>query len=261
MTMTPSIEPPSPILHLPDGTAIACHRSSGKAPGVIFMGGFMSDMTGTKAMTLEGWCHTQGQAFLRFDYSGHGASSGRFEDGTIGRWAAEAIAVLDRLTEGPQILVGSSMGAWLMLLAALARPERVAGLLGVACAADFIDNMIWQALDGPARERLEQEGVIYVPSDYDEMPCPITLRLIEEARRHNLLDRDALPIHCPVRLLHGMQDASVPWRNSLRVAERVASDDVHIVLVKDGEHRMSRDQDLAMLTSMLAELIAHVSGL
>ena len=259
--MARSIELPTQILHLPDGAAIAYHRSQGKGPGVMFMGGFMSDMTGTKAMALERWCHARGQAFLRFDYSGHGASSGRFEDGTIGRWAAEAITVLDRLTEGPQILVGSSMGAWLMLLAALARPERIAGLLGVACAADFIENTIWQALDGPARERLQQEGVIYVPSDYDEIPCPITLRLIEEARRHSLLDRDALPIHCAVRLLHGMRDASVPWRNSLRVAERLASDDVHIVLVKDGEHRMSRDQDLALLTSMLTELITHIRGL
>jgi len=259
--MAPSIEIHRQILHLPDGAAIAYHRSPGKAPGVMFMGGFMSDMTGTKAMALEGWCHAQGQAFLRFDYSGHGASSGRFEHGTIGRWTAEATAVLDRLTEGPQILVGSSMGAWLMLLAALARPERIAGLLGVACAADFIENTIWQALDGPTRERLQQEGVIYVPSDYDEIPCPITLRLIEEARHHGLLDQDSLPISCPVRLLHGMRDASVPWRNSLWVAELLASDDVHIVLVKDGEHRMSRDQDLAMLTAMLAELIAHVSGL
>ncbi len=258
--MVPSIEIHRQILPLPDGAAIAYHRSPGKGPGVMFMGGFMSDMTGTKAMALEQWCHAQGQAFLCFDYSGHGASSGRFEDGTIGRWAAEVIAVLDRLTEGPQILVGSSMGAWLMLLAALARPERIAGLLGVACAADFIENTIWQALDGPTRERLQREGIIYVPSDYDEIPYPITLRLIEEARHHSLLDRDSLPISCPVRLLHGMRDASVPWRNSLRVAELLASDDVHIVLVKGGEHRMSRDQDLAMLTSMLTELIAHVRG-
>ena len=246
-------------LHLADGTAIAYHRSPGKSPGVAFLGGFMSDMTGTKAIALETWCQARGQAFVRFDYSGHGASSGRFEDGTIGRWATEASAVVEQLSADPQILVGSSMGGWIMLLVARARPERIAGLLGVACAADFTESMIWQGLDEVTRARLQRDGVIYVPSDYaDEEPYPITLNLIKEARAHLLLgEKNLAAITCPVRLLHGMQDASVPWRTSTQVAERLASDNVRVILVKDGEHRMSRDGDLALLTELLGDLIAE----
>ena len=247
------------VLQLPDGTNIAYRRSAGKRPGVIFLGGFMSDMTGTKATTLEAWCRSHGQAFLRFDYSGHGASSGRVEDGTIGRWSGEALAVLEQLAEGPQVLVGSSMGAWLMLLLALARPERVAGLVGVACAADFTDYMIWRELDEASRARLQRDGVIYLPSEYaDESPYPITMNFIEEARKHLLLDRQTLRIICPVRLLHGMRDASVPWRISIQIAERLASEDVKVVLLKDGEHRMSRESDLTLLTELLAELVGGI---
>ena len=218
----------------------------------------MSDMSGTKATTLEAWCQTHHQAFLRFDYSGHGASSGRFDDGTIGIWSTEAIAVLDQLSEGPQILVGSSMGAWIMLLVAQARPTRIAGMLGVACAADFLEDVIWKILDQPTRMQLEREGVIYAHSDYSETPYPITLNLIHEARNHRVLNTDTLPITCPVRLLHGMNDDSVPWRTSLDVTERLASRDVQLVLVKDGEHRMSRAQDLAQLMEMLAGLISDI---
>lgn len=244
------------ILTLPDGTAIAYRRIPGRTPGVIFLGGFMSDMTGTKAVSLDAWCRARGQAFIRFDYSGHGASSGRFRDGTIGRWTEEVIAVLDQLSKGPQLLVGSSMGAWIMLLVALARPERIAGLLGVACAADFPEHMIWQKLDETARAQLLREGVLYLPSDYaDEAPYAITLNFIEEARRHGLLDQPSLPITCPVRLLHGMRDASVPWQTSVQVAERLASADVRVLLVKDGEHRMSRESDLGLLNELLAELM------
>jgi pimeloyl-ACP methyl ester carboxylesterase len=246
------------ILNLPHGAAIAYRRTPGKSPGVIFLGGFMSDMSGTKATTLEAWCQTHNQAFLRFDYSGHGASSGRFDEGTIGIWSSEAIAVLDRLTEGPQILVGSSMGAWIMLLVAQARSTRIAGMLGVACAADFLEDAIWKILDQPTRTQLERKGVIYAPSDYSETSYPITLNLIHEARDHRVLNIDTLPITCPVRLLHGMNDESVSWRTSLDVTERLASSDVQLVLVKDGEHRMSRAQDLEKLVDMLAGLISDI---
>ena len=191
---------------------------------------------------------------MRFDYSGHGASGGQFADGTIGRWAEEAIAVLDRLTEGPQILVGSSMGAWLMLLAALARPERIAGLLGLACAVDFTRYLLWDRLDERLRERLRRERVISLPSPYGE-PYLIALNLIEEAERHRLLDRPELPIHGPVRLIHGMGDADVPWRTSLEVASKLASPDVRLILVKDGEHTLSREQDLRLLTRTLGEIV------
>ena len=241
-------------LPLADGDFIAYHRSPGSGPGVVFLGGFTSDMSGVKATTLERWCRGRGQGFIRFDYSGHGASSGRFADGTIGAWAAEALEVLDRLTEGPQILVGSSMGAWLMLLTALARPERIAGLLGLACAADFTEYLLWERLDPPLRERLRRERVISLPSPYGE-PYIIALNLIEEATRHRLLDRPELPIHCPVRLIHGMRDADVPWRISVQVAERLASSDVRVMLLKDGEHTLSREQDLILLTRTLGDML------
>ena len=241
-------------LPLADGGFLAYHHSPGARPGIIFLGGFTSDMSGVKATTLERWCRGRGQGFLRFDYSGHGASSGRFADGTIGAWAAEVLAALDQLTEGPQILVGSSMGAWLMLLTALARPERITGLLGLACAADFTEHLLWQRLDPPLRERLRRERVISLPSPYGE-PYIIALNLIEEAARHRLLDRPELPIRCPVRLIHGMRDADVPWEISVQVAERLVSSDVRVMLLKDGEHTLSREQDLILLTRTLGELL------
>lgn len=247
---------PSPPdrLTLADGITLAYYRIPGAAPGIMFLGGFTSDMTGIKATTLERWRQGRGQAFVRFDYSGHGASSGRFADGTIGRWADEALTVLDQLTEGPQILVGSSMGAWLMLLIALLRPERIAGLLSLACAADFTEYLLWERLDEPLRERLRRERVISLRSPYDE-PYIITMNLIEEAVHHRLLDRTELPISCPVRLIHGMGDADVPWRTSLRVAEKLTSPDVRLILVKDGEHTLSREKDLRLLTRTLGEML------
>jgi len=241
-------------LMLADGTCLAYHRSPGASPGVVFLGGFTSDMTGIKATTLERWCRGRGQAFIRFDYSGHGASSGQFADGTIGRWAGEALAVLDQLTEGSQILVGSSMGAWIMLLAALARPERIAALLGLACAVDFPRYLLWERLDDHLRERLRRERVISLPSPYGE-PYIIALNLIEEAEQHRLLDRPGLPVNCPVRLIHGMSDADVPWRISLQVAERLTSADVRLLLIKDGEHTLSREKDLLLLTRTLGDLL------
>ena len=247
-------EPRPERLALADGTVLAYHRQPGARPGVLFLGGFTSDMTGAKATALDAWCRGRGQAFVRFDYSGHGASSGRFADGTIGRWAEEAVAVLDRLTEGPQILVGSSMGAWLMLLTALARPERIAGLLSLACAVGFTRYLLWDRLDDRLRDRLRRERVISLPSPYGE-PYIIALNLIEEAERHRLLDGPELPIYGPVRLIHGMGDADVPWRISLEIAGKIASPDVRVILVKDGEHTLSREQDLRLLTRTLGEVV------
>lgn len=250
--------PPARLI-LADGTELAYQRSPGAAPGVIFLGGFTSDMSGVKATTLERWCQGRGQAFIRFDYSGHGASGGHFADGSIGRWAAEALAVLDQLSEGRQILVGSSMGAWLMLLTALARPERIAGLLGLACAADFTDYLLWERLDPPLRERLRRERVITLPSPYGQ-PYRIALHLIEEAAQHRLLERPELPIHVPVRLIHGLKDADAPWRVSLQIAEKITSPEVRVILVKDGEHTLSREQDLRLLTGTLGELLNAAIG-
>lgn len=237
-----------------DGASIAYHRTRGKSPGVVFLGGFMSDMTGTKAVTLEAFCRARGQAFLRFDYQGHGASSGRFEDGTIGRWAADALTAFDQLTEGPQILVGSSMGGWIALLTALARRERVAGLVGIAPAPDFTEDLLWDAFPLDQRATLMREGVLRLPSEYSDKPYSITLKLIEDGRRHLLL-RDAIDLPCPVRLLHGMRDPDVPWQRSLLLADKLATPDVRVELVKDGDHRLSREQDLALLCGSVAELL------
>jgi pimeloyl-ACP methyl ester carboxylesterase len=231
-----------------DGATLAYAALAGRSPGVVFLHGFRSDKNGDKALALEAWCRRRGQAFVRFDTFGHGESSGRFEDGTIGRWADDAVHVLDALTEGPQVLVGSSMGAWLMLLAARRRPERVAGLVGIAAAPDFTER-IWTALSGAQRKELLGTGRVLIPSDYGE-PYPITRALIEEARAHLLLE-EAIPVGCPVRLLHGLRDADVPWETSLQLQQRLTSEDVQLTLVKDGDHRLSRPQDLALLGTVL----------
>ena len=243
------------ILSRPGGTTIAYRRLDGSQPGVMFLGGFRSDMTGTKATALEGACRAAGRAFIRFDYSGHGRSSGEFLDGTIGSWRDDALAVLDEAACGQQVLVGSSMGGWIMLLLALARPERVAGLVGVAAAPDFTEDLMWNRYGADMRAALKERGVLYVPSDYDDRDYPIAYRLIEEGRRHLLLGRP-IAIHCPIRLLHGKRDADVPWITASRIAERVLSDDVRVFLVPDGDHRLSRDEDLARLWALVDDLCA-----
>ncbi|HYC03020.1 MAG TPA: alpha/beta hydrolase [Azospirillaceae bacterium] len=249
----------SPIHSLARGGAtIAYRRTPGRGPGIVFLGGFKSDMTGTKAVALEEFARRSGHAFVRFDYQGHGASSGSFRDGTIGTWSADAIHVLDEVTEGPQILVGSSMGGWMALLAALARPDRVAGLVGIAPAPDFTERLIWDRLDAETRATMLRDGVWIEPSAYDPAGYPITLKLIEEGRNHLLLGRP-IPLSCPVRLLHGQRDPDVPWQVSLDLARDLASDDVQVTLVKDGDHRLSRPQDIELLTRTVARLVEEVS--
>ncbi len=254
-------EPPSGparrILARPDGAAIAYHALAGRSPTVVFLHGFKSDMTGGKALALEAWCRSAGQAFVRFDAQGHGQSSGTFEDGTIGDWAADAVSVIDGVTQGSLILVGSSMGGWLMLLAALQRRDRVAGLIGLAAAPDFTEDLIWNTLTDAQRRSLLVDGTIITPSDYGAEGYPITRRLIDEGR-HNLLLHDVINLHCPVRLIHGMRDADVPWRTALRLQEQLASEDVEVILVKDGDHRLSRDQDIARLEAVIEGLVRQV---
>ncbi len=245
-------------LDLGNDFSIAYHASPGKSPGVVFLGGFMSDMTGTKATALEAHCRSRGRAFVRFDYFGHGETDGDFIDGTIGRWSADAIAVLDRLTEGPQILVGSSMGGWIMLLAALARPERIHALVGIAPAPDFTEDLMWDAFEPDVQTRLQSDGIIELPSDYDDGPYRIAFRLIEEGRDHLLL-RQAIPLTCPVRLIHGMADSSVPWRVSLALADALDSDSVTMTLIKGSGHRLSEPDDLDRLFTALDELSADVT--
>jgi pimeloyl-ACP methyl ester carboxylesterase len=248
---------PPEFLPRDGGATIAYRRLDGKTPGVMFLGGFMSDMQGTKAVELERYCRAMGRAFIRFDYQGHGESSGNFADGTIGSWAEDALAVFDECTEGPQILVGSSMGGWTMLLTALARPKRVAGMVGIAAAPDFTEDLMWNRFDDVIRGTLERDGVYYEPSEYGDEPYTITNALIEDGRNHLLLRRP-ISLHCPVRLLHGMRDDSVPWMTSSRIAEKLLAEDVRIFLIKDGDHRLSRDQDIARLKLTLDELLSEL---
>lgn len=240
------------ILTRGEGVTIAYHRRPGRGPGVMFLGGFMSDMTGTKAVALEAFCRARGQAFLRFDYQGHGQSSGRFEEGCIGTWSQDAIAALDELSEGPQILVGSSMGGWIMLLAALARPARVAALVGIAAAPDFVTRM-WDEFTPEIRRTIIMEGVYRAPSQYSATPYAITHTLIEDGRRHLLLGKP-IPLRCPVRLLHGMKDPDVPWDTSLALAGALESTDVDVIFAKEGDHRLSTPADLERLCATVASL-------
>jgi pimeloyl-ACP methyl ester carboxylesterase len=252
----PPVDPPQ-FLRRDDGATIAYHRTPGQSPGVVFMTGYMSDMTGTKAIRLEHVCRARGLAYVRFDYFGHGGSSGAFTDGTIGRWADDAVFVLDRLTEGPQVLVGSSLGGWIMLLAAMQRPHRVAALLGIAAAPDFTEDLITEMLTGEQKQILERDGVVHVYSPYDEEPTPVTRLILEEGRDHLVL-REEMPLDCPVRLIHGMKDPDVPWQTSLLIADKVRSTDVEIGLIKTGQHRLSEPDDLERLCETLEALLRRL---
>ena len=253
--MNQSMNAPDPSvewLERPNAPRLAYCRSAGGLPGIVFLGGFASDMTGTKAIALEAAARCAGRAFLRFDYRGHGRSDGRIEDATIGDWLSDALAAFDQLTEGPQILVGSSMGGWIALLLALARTDRVRALVGVAAAPDFTERLVRQELSATERETLARNGVLYRPSQYGP-PTPFTSALLEEGREHLLLGR-TIPIGVPVRLLHGQRDPDVPWQLSLTLAEALASRDVRVMLVKDGDHRLSRPEDIRLLVHTVEEL-------
>ena len=256
MTSQPPSAPPPPDVRFvarDGGARLACVSHPGAAPTVVFLGGYASDMTGTKASYLEGWCRARGQAFLRFDYQGHGLSSGRRADGTIGLWRDDALAVLRGCVTGPLLLVGSSMGAWIMLLAALAVPEQVQALVGVAAAPDFTEDLLWARLDEEQRARIMRDGVIRLASGYGE-PLPFTWRLVEEGRQHLLL-RAPIPLACPVRLLHGTADEDVPWETSRRLAEALIGRDVALTLLKDGGHRLSEPHELALLGAAVGSLL------
>ena len=254
--MADSSEKPA-LLVAPDGATIAYRHTPGKGPGAMFLTGFRSDMTGGKALALETFCRALGRAYVRFDYTGHGESSGAFADGTIGRWTEDALMVLDRVTRGPQVLVGSSMGGWIALLLARARPDRIAGIVGIAAAPDFTEDLVNDVLDADARARLERDGQIVMPSAYDPEPCVITRRLIEEGRNHLLL-RAPLAISVPVRLIHGLEDHDVPWQMSLTLAAQLTSPDVEVTLVKNGRHRLSEPHDLARLCATVEVLLKKI---
>ena len=228
----------------PQGRRLAVMRQAGQGPHVIFLGGFRSDMTGTKAAWLSDWAQERGRAFIRFDYSGHGQSECLFEEGTIGRWAEDAEAVLD-LAPGPVVLVGSSMGGWISLLLARRMPERIAGLVTIAAAPDFTEDGYWANASDFLRQKLMADGVIHIPSDYGA-PYPITRALIEDGRRHLLFGAPIAP-GCPVHILQGMRDPDVPFAHALELVEHLPGDDVALTLVRDGDHRLARPEDLERL--------------
>ena len=248
--MTIADPAPPAFLARPDGLRLAYRHSKGTGPTLIFLPGYMSDMEGGKAVALHGWAQAQGRAMLRLDYAGNGASEGRFADGTLASWRDDVLLFLDTLIEGPVVLVGSSMGGWLALLAALARPDRVAGLVGVAAAPDFTE---WGFTDAD-KALLRTEGRIEEPTPYGDQPYVTTLGFWESGQALRLLEAE-IAIDCPVRLLHGQADPDVPWEIAIRTAARLRSSDVQTLLVKDGDHRLSRDGDIALLIRTVASLL------
>lgn len=242
-----------------DGLSLAFECQDGAAPTFVWLGGFKSDMDGTKAQALAQWARDRGQGFVRFDYSGHGRSGGRFEDGTISRWLSDALAVIDTQTAGPLVLVGSSMGAWISLLTARARPARVAGLLLIAPAADFTERLMWPSFGPEVRREIEETGRWSRPSAYDPEPYVITRGLIEDGRRNLIMDAP-IPFPGPVRILQGGQDPDVPAAHARALADLIESPDLGFDLVADGDHRLSRPQDLERLVrtaDALATLLAR----
>lgn len=239
--------------------SIALRKLDGKKPGLFWLGGFKSDMNGTKASALADFAARTGRAYVRFDYSGHGESDGRFEDGTISSWLEDAIAVFESQTEGPQILAGSSMGGWIALLLARAlakkrQSSRLAGMVLIAPAPDFTEDLMWAQFSDEIRREIEQKGSWQRPSAYGEDPYPITHALIEDGRKHLLLDKP-IELGCPVRILQGAQDMDVPYAHALKLVSCLAQDDVVMTLVKDGDHRLSRPEDLERLFGIIGELL------
>jgi pimeloyl-ACP methyl ester carboxylesterase len=239
-----------------DGISLAHELLPGKAPVVVFLPGFASDMAGTKALVLREACANRGQSMLRLDYSGHGASSGKFEDGSIGEWTADAAAVIAHaVPDAPLLLAGSSMGGWISLLLARTLGPRVAAMLLIAPAPDFTQALIEASLTAEQRSGLDRDGFLLPPSEYGP-PLPITKKLIDEGRNHLLLG-GPIPIACPVRILHGMRDQDVPWQHSLKLTECLESKDVRLIFIKDGGHRLSSDSDLLLLRQTLFALLGE----
>ncbi len=237
----------------PSGRRLAYHRVEGKNPGVVFFGGFKSDMQGSKAIFLQEMAESQGRAFLRFDYSGHGQSSGEFTEGCIGDWAEDAAEIISALTAGPQIVIGSSMGGWIALLLARQMPERFQALIGIAAAPDFTEDSLWAGLDEAQRATLMREGQIGLPSEYADSPYIFTRRLVEDGRKQRVL-LDPLNLPFPVRLMQGTADASVELSVPLRIVEHATGPDIRLILVKGVDHRFSTPECLALIETTLKEL-------
>lgn len=250
----------------PDGERIAyfcdqnaTEKASKSQVGTVWLGGFKSDMSGTKASMLADWARGAHRNYTRFDYFAHGQSSGRFIDGTVSRWLDDALAILDEVARGPQVLIGSSMGAWVALLAARARPAQVKGLVLIAPAPDFTQALMWDGFDADIRETLQRDGVYLQPSDYSDEPYEISHRLIEDGRKHLLLEGN-ISLDLPVRILQGMADPDVPWSHAMRLAECLTGSDVTVFLTKQGDHRLSEPADLQRLSKTLDRLLADLES-
>ena len=256
-------EEPEPVFIEVGGEAgarrIAVRARAGIPPGLFWLSGFNSDMQGTKAVALDAWAAEQGRACVRFDYSGHGESGGQFIDGTIGRWLEESVAVFQQFCSGPTVVIGSSMGGWMALLLAReiakrAKAASLAGLVLIAPAPDFTEELMWKGFSPAIRREIETKGVWLRPSEYgDGTPYPITRALIEDGRNHLLLG-SAIDVGCPVRILQGAQDPDVPWRHAFTLAQRLPAEDVVLTMIQDGDHRLSRPQDIARIIAAVAEI-------
>ena len=238
-----------------DGPAgrLAFRARGGVGPTIVWLGGFKSDMTGSKASAIAEWAATAGRSYVRFDYSGHGASDGAFEDGTIGRWIADALAVIDAKTRGRLILVGSSMGGWIAAHCALRLKGRIAGIVFIAPALDFTEELLWRELGLQDRETLVETGRLEVASGYDDEKTVFTRALVEDGRRQALLDKP-IEITAPIRIIQGMGDANVPWMHATRFAEKIVAEDLVITLIKNGDHRLSKPQEIAIILDAIKSL-------
>ncbi|WP_456389808.1 alpha/beta hydrolase [Profundibacter sp.] len=236
-----------------NGRRIAYHQTAGSGPGVVFLGGFKSDMEGTKAIHLEEWARAQGCAFLRLDYSGHGESSGEFTEGCIGEWAEDAQAVIEAVCEGPQVLVGSSMGGWISLLLTKRIPHRIAGFVGIAAAPDFTEDGMWAGFSDAQKTEMADTGQIALPSEYGE-PYIISRKLIEDGRRQLVL-RDPLQLSFPVRLLQGTADEDVEISVALRLLDHATGDDIRLTFVKGADHRFSTPDCLALIEAAVMDVL------
>ena len=262
MPDNPATEPEPVFIEVGSGNSarrIAVRLRKGGRPGLFWLGGFNSDMRGTKALALDAWAAEHGRRCVRFDYSGHGESGGQFIDGTIGRWLEESVAVFTQFCDGPTIVIGSSMGGWMALLLAReiargARGASLAGLVLIAPAPDFTEELMWKGFSPDIRREIETKGVWLRPSDYgDGSPYPITRALIEEGRNHLLLG-GSIDVGCPVRILQGAQDPDVPWKHAFTLAQRLPAEDVVLTVIQDGDHRLSRPQDIARIIAAVAEV-------
>jgi pimeloyl-ACP methyl ester carboxylesterase len=263
MTNSADIDQEPAFIEVGEGNGsrrIAVRVRPGSGPGLFWLGGFNSDMRGTKALALDAFAAERGRACIRFDYSGHGESGGAFIDGTIGRWLEESVAVFERFAQGPQVVVGSSMGGWMALLLAREIAKRqtagatLAGLVLIAPAPDFTEQLMWNSFSDEIREEIRTKGVWMRPSEYgDGTPYPITRALIEEGRNHLLLG-SAIEVGCPVRILQGAQDPDVPWQHAFALAHRLPAEDVVLTMIQDGDHRLSRPQDIARIMAAVAEM-------